>query len=144
MKAIVFDNGQGGVAVVYPVEGSGLTIEEVMEKDVPKNVAKKIVEIDGSLDRTFRGAWKFSQVNGVDVDMPKAREIWKNKLREARKPKLEALDVEAMRAVEDGDNAKTREVKQKKQALRDVTVDPRIEAAQTYEELKAVWPEVLN
>lgn len=144
-KAIVYDNGQGGVAIVYPVEGCGLTLEEIAAKDVPQGTRHKLVEVD-TLDRTFRAAWAYDEAEAahVRVDMTKAREIWKNKMREARKPKLEALDVDAMRAAEDNDAVKANAVKAKKKALRDVTADPRIEAAASPEQLKAVWPAVLE
>jgi hypothetical protein len=74
--------------------------------------------------------------------MEKAKDIWKNKLREARKPLFTELDLAFMKAIER--NQDTTEIAQKKQALRDVTDHPDIEAATTTEELKAVWPEVLE
>ena len=76
--------------------------------------------------------------------MPLAREIWRDKMRQARAPKLEALDVEYMQADEVGDASKKAIVAQKKKALRDVTSDPAIEAAQTPEELKLFWPSILS
>jgi len=54
------------------------------------------------------------------------------------------LDVEYMRADEAGNVAKKLAVAKKKQELRDVTADPRIESAKTPEELKAVWPDCLK
>jgi hypothetical protein len=49
-----------------------------------------------------------------------------------------------MRAQEQGDQAKADEIAAKKQALRDVTADPAIDAATTPDELKAVRPDVLE
>ena len=94
-------------------------------------------------DRTFRDAWIWDG-SAIAHDMAKCREIHKNRMRHARKPLLEALDVEYMRANEAGDVAKRLAVVKKKQELRDVTADPRIESAKTPEELKAVWPECLK
>jgi hypothetical protein len=94
-------------------------------------------------DRTFRNAWKLDG-GAIAVDMVKARSIHKDKLRELRKPKLEALDSEYMRADEAGDNAEKKRVADKKKALRDVTADPAIDAARTPEELKAVLPAALQ
>ena len=94
-------------------------------------------------DRTFRAAWKDGVVNGVgklDVDMPRARDIWRDKMREARAPKLAALDTDYMRADEAGDSQTKKIIAAQKQILRDITDRPAIEAAQTPEELKAVWP----
>lgn len=96
-------------------------------------------------DKTFRDAWKHTPgKHKPDTDMPKAREIHKEKLRVMRLPLFEALDLEYFRADEEGDQQKKRVVALKKQALREVTNDPGIEAAQTPDELKAVIPLVLN
>ena len=76
----------------------------------------------------------------ITVNMDKAREIKRDQIRAERDPILAALDVEFMRAVEQGDTAKQAEVSAKKQALRDATKHPAIDAAQTPEELKQVNP----
>jgi hypothetical protein len=93
-------------------------------------------------DRTFRNAWKLDG-GAITVDMVKARNLHRDKLREMRKPLLEALDVEYQRADEAGNTAEKKKVGQKKQALRDVTADPSIDAATTPDELKAAIPAVL-
>jgi len=80
----------------------------------------------------------------IRVNMDKARDIKRDIIRSERKPLFEALDVEFMRSVEAADLAKQAEIAAKKQALRDATQDPAIEAAQTPEELKAVRPQALN
>ena len=80
----------------------------------------------------------------IKVTMTKARDIKRDQLRAERKPLLEQLDVEFMRAQEQGDQAKADEIAAKKQALRDVTDDPAIDAATTPEELKAVRPSALE
>jgi len=79
----------------------------------------------------------------IKVNMDKAVEIKKDMIRAERAPKLEALDVAFMRAVEAGDAEKQAEIAAKKQALRDATDDPVIAAAQTPEELKAAVPAAL-
>lgn len=78
----------------------------------------------------------------ITVNMIKARDIHRAKMRETRASLFAALDVDYQRATET--NADTSVIVAKKQALRDVTADPEIEAAQTTEELKAVWPEILG
>jgi len=78
----------------------------------------------------------------IIVNMEKARDIHRNALRQAREPKFKDLDIAYMVAVERGQD--TTEIVAKKQALRDVTKDPAIEAAQTTDELKAVWPDILK
>tara|TARA_R100000353_G_scaffold156071_1_gene115069 strand:+ start:965 stop:1231 length:267 start_codon:yes stop_codon:yes gene_type:complete len=76
---------------------------------------------------------------GFGIDMAKAKEIHKNYIREARKPKLEALDLEFQRAIETDDSAKKSEVSAKKQALRDAPADSAINSASNALELKAQW-----
>ena len=79
----------------------------------------------------------------ITVNMTKAVEIKKEMIRAERKAKLEALDVEFMRAVEQGDTEAQATIAAKKQALRDATDDPAITAAKTPDELKAVVPSAL-
>jgi len=78
----------------------------------------------------------------IIVNPDKAKVIWKNKWREARKPILASLDIEFMKAVETGNSEKQAEIASKKQALRDVTLTEIV--GNTPEEIKAVWPSVLN
>ena len=92
-------------------------------------------------DRTFRGAWQFSG-NAVDIDMAAARDIHRDNLRAERKPLLEALDIEYMKALEA--DTGTVNITAEKQKLRDVTADPRIDAAATPDELKALTLDVLT
>jgi len=78
----------------------------------------------------------------IIVNPDKAKAIWKDKWREARKPLLASLDIEFMKAVESADTVKQVEIASQKQALRDVTQTEI--AGNTPEEIKAVWPSVLN
>jgi hypothetical protein len=78
----------------------------------------------------------------IIVNPDKAKAIWKDKWREARKPLLASLDIEFMKAVESADASKQAEIASKKQALRDVTQTEIV--SNTPEEIKAVWPSVLN
>ena len=88
-------------------------------------------------DRTFRGAWTFNG-DAVDVDMAAARDIWRDKIRQARTEPLEALDTAFMKALETG--ADTTQITADKQALRDAPTDAAIDAATTPAELAAVQP----
>ena len=74
---------------------------------------------------------------GFGVDMAKAREIHKTKIREARAPKLAELDIEFQKALETG--ASTTDIVAKKQALRDAPADSGIAAASDADALKAQW-----
>ena len=73
----------------------------------------------------------------ININMNKARDIHREKVREARNPKLAAKDVEFQRALETG--ADTAAIVAAKQALRDAPASAAIEAATTPDELKASW-----
>lgn len=75
--------------------------------------------------------------------MNKARDIWRDQWRAARKPLLEELDVEFMRATESDDQVKKQEVANKKQELRDVT-STQIGNIDSPDYLKLVWPDCLG
>ena len=74
---------------------------------------------------------------GFDIDMAKAKEIHKNKIRIARQPLLESLDIEFQKALET--SADTSAIVAKKQALRDAPADSAIDAATDDAGLKAQW-----
>ena len=92
--------------------------------------------LDETNDWTFRDAWRDGGGRKPDIHMPKAREIQRERLRRLREPLLEALDVQYMQADEQGDPQEKKRISDRKQALRDVTVHPAIEAATTPDELK--------
>ena len=97
-------------------------------------------EYEVSSERTFRNAWTIDNPTSgvITVDMTKAREIWRDKIREARIPEFARLDAEFMKALETG--ADTSAIAAQKQALRDAPADPAIDAATTPDELKLVKP----
>ena len=73
----------------------------------------------------------------ININMNKARDIHRERIREARNPKLAAKDVEFQRALETG--ADTSAIVAVKQALRDAPAASAIEAASTPDELKQAW-----
>ena len=74
---------------------------------------------------------------GFGIDMAKAREIHKDKIRAARAEKFKELDIEFQKALETG--ASTTDIVSKKQALRDAPADSGIASANTEAKLKAQW-----
>ena len=89
-------------------------------------------------DRHFRGAWSLSG-SVISEDMTKAKEIFKDKIREVRAPLLDAEDVIYMKALEADDaDAKAASVT-KKNALRDAPADSAINSASNITALKAAW-----
>ena len=87
-------------------------------------------------NRDFRGAWSLSG-SVISEDMTKAKEIFKDKIREVRKPLLEEKDVELMKALETG--ASTTAIASAKDDLRDAPADAAIDAATDIAGLKAAW-----
>lgn len=113
------------LATAYP----SATIRQATESDVPT-------------DRTWRDAWR-DNGTAIEVDMARARDIFRDRIRAARAPRLEALDVAWMRAAEAGDRNEQGRIAAAKQALRDAPMHPAIEAAKTPDELAAIDLEAL-
>jgi hypothetical protein len=76
----------------------------------------------------------------INIDLNKAKIIWKNKIRIDRLPILQYLDVQFLRAIETGDLEEQNKIKNKKQLLRDATLDPRINEANSPDQLKLIDP----
>lgn len=89
-------------------------------------------------NRDFRGAWSLSG-SVISEDMTKAKEIFKDKIREVRKPLLDAEDVVYMKALEAGDTAAQAASAARKTDLRDAPAASAIDAAATIDALKAAW-----
>ena len=70
----------------------------------------------------------------IIIDIDKAKDITKDRLRQERKPLLEAQDVAFQRALES--NADTSAIVAEKQRLRDIT--KLVDVANTVEELKVL------
>ncbi len=76
----------------------------------------------------------------ITINMNKALTIRQNQIRAERAAMLAALDVQYMRAMEQGDTAEQQRIAAEKQRLRDATQHPDLLAAQTPEQLLAVNP----
>ena len=88
-------------------------------------------------DRHFRGAWSLSG-SVISEDMTKAKEIFKDKIREVRAPLL-AADVTYMKALEADDSAAKTASVNAKTALRDAPAASAITNAADIAALKAAW-----
>ena len=139
MKFIVYAQENNQIAVASVIEEFQEVIEDFVHKIVPPNAPYKIVE-SLDVDNTFFNAYEFDQSTGAIINMEKAKEIWKNKFRETRKPILENLDIEYMKALEDNNVIKQQEIASMKQQLRDVTA---VELPDNLEDLKNTWPSIL-
>lgn len=75
--------------------------------------------------------------------MEKAKDIWRERWRDARAPLLQDLDIQFMRAVESGDTTEQNRVASEKQALRDVTLTD-LSSTETPDDIKQIWPNILG
>ena len=97
---------------------------------------------DAPNNREYREAWVLN--NGrVVADMPKARAVHRAKIREVRNKRLDNLDKDTIKAIDDDDTPTRQQIKAQKQRLRDAPADARIDAAQSIAELRALTLEVL-
>ena len=76
----------------------------------------------------------------ITIDITKAKEVWKNKIRVKRTNALAKLDIDYMRANESG--ADTTSIVADKQTLRDLP--SQVDTATTTDEIKAVWNDMLG
>jgi flagellar motor switch/type III secretory pathway protein FliN len=74
----------------------------------------------------------------LKINLEKALEIHKTKIREKRESVFKDLDIQFMKALEQGNTTLSAEIGAKKQALRDIT-DIDISNISTLDELKQIW-----
>ena len=132
MQVIIFKNDNGGVSTCIPT--GELSIEAVLKKDVPEGRGARIVE-QSTLpkDNDFYDAWEMDATS-VTVNLEKAKEITKKRLRAEREPLLQAQDVAFQRALESGSD--TTAIVAEKNRLRDIT--KLADSATTLDELRAI------
>jgi hypothetical protein len=138
MKEIIIYPISSGVAVIFP--SGEIPLRDVIGKDVPSE-EYKVISVDDLPDAYFRSAWLYDNNLGITIDINSAKEIQRNKWREARINKFSELDLAFMRAIETNDTNKQLEIASKKQALRDVTL---ITLPDDLTNIKATWPEILG
>lgn len=117
-QVIIFSGETGNVCVCTPT--GELPIEEVQQRDLPAGVDSYIVNSDSlpNADFDFYDAWE--QTGGVvTININKAKEVAKNRLRIAREPLLAAQDIAYMKALESG--ADTSAIVAEKVRLRNIT-----------------------
>ncbi len=95
-------------------------------------------EVTMPSDRHFRGAWSLSGTV-ISEDMAKAKEIFRDKIREVRKPLLDEEDVVYMKAMEVNDATAKAASVAKKISLRDAPAASAIDSAGDVASLKTAW-----
>jgi len=131
MQVIIFTNDNGGVSVCMPT--GELDINAVKAKDTPSHSIIVDTTDLPETDNDFFNAWELAD-GVVTVNLAKAKEITKTRLRTEREPLLAAQDVLYMRAIES--NADTSTIVAEKQRLRDVT--GLVDACTTTAQLRAL------
>ncbi|MDF1687311.1 MAG: hypothetical protein P1U50_11025 [Parvibaculaceae bacterium] len=122
----------GTVKVVIPAneglskEGLTLLADSVVPDGLPFSI---IDEAALPSDRTFRNAWQETGGNALVVDIEKAQEIQRQKIRAARVPLLAALDADQLRGLD---------VEEQKQILRDYPT--RVDGVTDLAALKEILP----
>jgi hypothetical protein len=131
MQVIIHTNENGGVSVTTPT--GDLSIEAVKAKDTPSNSIIVDSSTLPSNDNDFFDAWELSG-STVTVNLSKAKEITKNRLRLQRTPLLAAQDVLFQRALET--SADTTAIVAEKNRLRDIT--DQVDSATTTAQLRGM------
>lgn len=138
------------------IRGDGTFEIYITPPDAPK-IVSMVPLADGALpdDRTFRNAWTLSG-DSIVIDMDKAREIWRAKVKWAHDTRMVGLDRIHARLTEDAADELLTEAERKakaddaaqvdrdRNALNRVLDDPAIAAATTPAELRAFWPDILG
>ena len=135
MPFIIYPQESGKLAVIIPTGDVADCI-----KDVPEGVKYAVVDDLGSLDNEYFDGFVYAD-GQIEADISKCKAIHLDKFRAARAPKLAALDVAFMKAVETLNEVKQAEIAAKKQELRDITKTP---LPDTLPEIKAIWPSILT
>ena len=133
----VYTDDDGMLIVVCPADKTDKTLDEIKTLNCPTtNTIYTVQPSDCPTDRSFRDAWTFDGTN-FGVDITKAKEIHKDRIRFAREKKLAELDVDFQRALETSSD--TTAIVAKKQVLRDYPAQSGISTAVTDTDLKNNW-----
>jgi hypothetical protein len=138
MKIIIKKEPNGQPSITYP--SNDISIEENLDffvNDGLDYVIKDNIQYDNYF---FPSAYEFDKEVGVKLNIDKAKEVQKNKWREARKKRFEKLDLDFMLSLETENIEMQKSIKQKKQDLRDIT---KTFLTDDLEEIKATWPNIL-
>lgn len=117
-QVIVFTDADGQFSMCIPT--GELPIEEVQQKDIPRDCESFIVDVANlpTNANDFFEAWQ--HISGVvTINLAKAKEITKARLRIERAPLLMEQDIAFQRALENG--ADTKAIIDEKNRLRDIT-----------------------
>ena len=163
-EAILYKQSDGVVAITIPTSEytAQMVLDDSSEGNgapglmtYVKNKHWTIIDLDNHLPTdsaswVFRDAWTITDSNlkdnsiiesgkdsnsYIDIDMVKAKEIWKNEIRFEREYSLQKLDIEFQRAQEAGSD--TTGIVARKQHFRDLP--EKCDSASTIHDLLNIW-----
>ena len=142
MKKIIYQQENGKVALVVPT--NQFTLEQVIESAVPVGSPYLVIEDDdlpdGFMDFHSAVTANFDDpVNiSIKVDIDRAKEIAKDRIREERKPMFEQNDIALRDAMLSGNKVNLKAAIDKRDRLRDST--KKVDKLSTLQELREVKP----
>lgn len=130
MKIYLIENTNGSISIMRILDKNTTITKELKKQEITALSYKEIKESDIPKDRTYRNAWN----KDLLVDMPTARIIQMDKIRQLRDEKLAILDIETLKGID---------VQAEKQVLRDLPETFDLSTAKTPNELKILIPSYL-
>ena len=159
VKVACYTNKEGNLEILIPAYNDGArsaddTDDDLLERliarkqadgGIPSVASYRIIDhSEVPSDRIFRDSWEDTGTGPVQVNLPKARGIHMDRIRQVRNAELVKKDVDFMRAIEAGDTSAQSTIAAEKQTLRDIPQTYNLSCFKTPEELKAAWPKELD
>lgn len=127
IRKIVYTRPDGGISVVTPVRNTHPVLETLTDAEIEQRAFAKLppdainpVFVDPTMiptDRSFRNAWK----HDLTVDIPKAQEITRQRLRKEREKLFVENDMKLRDAMLSGIKKDIDDAVAERDRLRDVT-----------------------
>lgn len=145
-KKVVIFNGKMNAPYleIFDPDSNEESLTNMVNKLKEEGVVYRVVD-EASLplqDKDFQTAWKMVE-DGIEIDMEKCREMTRFKFRKLRSAEFVKLDLEFMKAMENADMDRVREIGIMKRKLRDIPEHPLFNEALTLADLRAIQLEDL-
>jgi len=134
LNPVVVQKQDKSICIIYPTNEC---TNELLLRDIKQIIGYlnhyEITKDQILKDRYFREAWEYT--DKLNINISKANDIHRQRLRILRQPLLAKLDIEYMRADEIKDEGQKSVIMEKKQRLRDITNfkdSPDLEVLKTY------------
>ena len=121
-------------------------LDRLQEKVLPigaTNVQRIEVE-EVPTNRAFRDAWRQDVAGKIETDMPLARDIHMQKIRNARVGNMHELDIQWNKHTGQGNTTAAAAVESQRQELRDLPETFDLSVHTTPEELYDAWPAIIT